>query len=428
MASTRDMFNLMGALSQPAVDAANREFYGQIMYPWPQMTYPTYADPHCGTVFLNQELGDYSHTRITQRPRIWVAGCGSNQATLVAMKFPRAEILATDISGPSLGVCQRNLDQLGVKNVTLREQSINEAEYSGEFDYIVCSGVIHHNADPSIPLARLAAGLKRDGILELGVYNYYHRILTTAYQKAMRYLFMDDPEAGLDQQLDLTRDLMNRFPVENTMCFYLKQEKDQSREYLADSFLQPVEHSYTVESLVALLENAGLEISLPCLYVFDKDSGRMNWNLEFENEIAARHYEKLPDIMRWQISNLLLVERSPSLFFYIQRDDSSIARKSEHQVCDDFLDARFTRYSTTITNYVGSNGNYEFVPTPIPHPSPRIPVDQTARRIYKEVSPERTMREVFEGLNIKPQFNLVNTLRIQLTTPHFPYLKAVQQA
>lgn len=427
MASNRDMFNLMGALSQPAVDAANREFYGRLTYPWPQMTYPTYADPRCGTVFLNQELGDWSHTRIPLRPRIWIAGCGSNQATLTALKFPSAEIVATDISAPSLAVCERNLSQVGARNVKLKEQSINGTEYAGEFDYVICTGVIHHNADPLIPLARLAAALKPDGILELGVYNYYHRILTTAYQKAMRYLFMDDPEVGLDEQLEVTRDLMDRFPIENTMCFYLKQEKDQSREYLADSFLQPVEHSYTVESLTALLDTAGLEINLPCVYVFDKSAGKLSWNLEFDNEMAASHYQKLPDIARWQISNLLMVERSPSLFFYLQRNDSHIKRKSEGEVCDEFLGTKFARYSTTITNFVGENGNYEFSATPIPHPSPRVPVDQTARRIFREVSPERTIREILQALSIKPTFNLVNGIRIQLTTPHFPYLKAVQR-
>ena len=98
MVSNRDMFNLMGALSQSTVDAANREFYGRITYPWPQLTYSTYADQHCGTVFLNQDLGDWTHTRIPARPRIWVAGCGSNQATVTALKFPLAEITATDIS------------------------------------------------------------------------------------------------------------------------------------------------------------------------------------------------------------------------------------------------------------------------------------------------------------------------------------------
>ncbi len=426
MATNRDLFNLMGAISQPAVDAANREFYGKITYPWPQMTYPTYADPHCGTVFLNQELGDFTHARIQPRPRIWVAGCGSNQATLTALKFPGAEIIATDISAPSLAVCETNLAQVDAHNVTLKEQSINEADYREGFDYIICTGVIHHNADPAIPLARLAAALKRNGVLELAVYNYYHRILTTAYQKAIRYLFMEDPEIDLDQQLEVTRDLMETFPVENTMSFYLKQEKHQSREYLADSFLQPVEHSYTVESLVALLETVGLEISLPCVYVFDK-SGRMNWHLEFANEVAARHYENLPDVARWQISNLLMVERSPSLVFYVQRKDSSIRRKSEREVCDEFLNTRFARYSTVIKNYVGGNGDYQFSATPVPHPSPRVPVDQTARSIFKEVSHDKTIREVLETLDLNPSLALVNNARIQLTTPHFPYLKAVQR-
>ena len=421
------MFNLMGALSQSTVDAANREFYGQITYPWPQLTYSTYADQHCGTVFLNQELGDWTHTRVPYRPRIWIAGCGSNQATLTALKFPFAEITATDISTPSLAVCEKNLSQLNIKNVRLVEQSINDAGYTEEFDYVICTGVIHHNADPAISLARLAAALKPDGVLELMVYNYYHRILTTAYQKAMRYLFMDDPEIGLDQQLALTMDLIDKFPLENTMCFYLKQQKEESREFLADTFLQPVEHSYTVESLIALLETAGLELGLPCLNVFDKAVGKLSWNIEFDNEMAASHYEKLLDFARWQISNLLMVERSPSLFFYVQRNDSRFKRKSEREVCDEFLETRFARYSTTITNYVsGGNGSYKLYPTPLPHPSPRVPIDPIARGIFKEASPERTIREVFQSLSINPTFNLVNSVRIQLTTPLFPYLKAVQ--
>lgn len=233
MATNRDLFNLMGALSQSTVDAANREFYGRITYPWPQLTYWTYADQHCGTVFLNQELGDWTHTRVPPNPRIW--------------------------------------------------------------------------------------------------------ILTTAYQKAMRYLFIDDPEIELDEQLALTANLIDRFPFDNTMCFYLKQQKEESREFLADTFLQPVEHSYTVESLIALLETAGLELGLPCLSVVDKAAGKLSWNVEFDNQMAASHYEKLPDVARWQISNLLMVERSPLLLFYVQRNDSRFKRNLKGKFAMNFL-------------------------------------------------------------------------------------------
>jgi SAM-dependent methyltransferase len=424
MSVESDKFNNRGAISPATVDQLNRDFYGQITYPWPQMTYPVYADPKCGLIFLNQELGDWSHTRVPRRTRIWVAGCGSNQATLTALKFPRAEILATDISAPSLAVCEKNLKQLNIKNVRLQEQSLNDANYAAEFDYVICTGVIHHNADPAAPLRNLSAALTSDGILELGVYNYYHRILTTAYQKAMQYLFTNDERTDLDDQLAVTKQLMNKFPVENTMSFYLRQQSHGSREYIADSFLQPVEHSYTVESLVALLESCGLVLCLPCVSIFDKDYGQLSWNLEFEDKSVAERYDALEDFSRWQITNLLAVEKSPILSFYAQPQKSSFPRRSEKEVCEEFLNTSFERYSTTVTNYVGGNGSYKLSGTPVPHPSPRVPIDALAREVFKAVEPDKTMRDVLQGLKIEPNFYLVNRLRTQLTTPLFPYLKA----
>jgi SAM-dependent methyltransferase len=424
MVSNKDLFNVIGAASQAAVDDSNREFYGQLTYPWPQLTYPSYADAQWATVFLNQELGDWTHRRVPARPRIWVAGCGSNQATLTGLKFPKAEIVATDISAPSLAVCERNLSQLGVKNVRLEEQSINDARFKEEFDYVICSGVIHHNADPSIPLARLAEALRPDGVMELIVYNYYHRILTTAYQKAMRLLF-GDSAANLDEQLDVTRELIDNFPLENMMGFYLRQQKGQPREYLADSFLQPIEHSYTVESFASLLEGAGLEIGLPCVYIFDKDAGRLTWNVKFDNEAVARRYDALPDVERWQVGNLMMIEQSPMISFYVQRRDSGFERKSEKEVCREFLGTKFERFATTVTNYIGEGGVYKLNPTPIPHPSPRVPADLTARAVFRAADPGRTIGDVLGELKIEPDFHLVNSLRTQLTTPLFPYLKAV---
>jgi hypothetical protein len=110
----------------------------------------------------------------------------------------------------------------------------------------------------------------------------------------------------------------------------------------------------------------------------------------------------------------------------VQRIDATIPRKSEKEVCDSFLNTRFARYNTTMTNYVGGNGNYVYSPTALPFPSPRVPVDQTARQIFKEATPEKTIGEILQALRINPNFNLVNNLRIRLTTPLYPYLKAVQ--
>lgn len=423
-ATDYDKFNLTLVKSPDEVDRINKEFYSRFSYPWPPLTFPLVADPQYGTTFLNQDLGDWTNRRIPRNPKIWVAGCGTNQAIFTALRFPEAEVLGTDISTGSLAICRKSASDCGLRNLRLEEESLNSVTYREEFDYIISTGVIHHNADPSIPLARFAAALKPHGVIELMVYNYFHRILTTAAQKAIRHLFGSD---SLDTQFSMIRRLIDKFPLRNnTMSKMFNEMRNQTEPELADTVLQPVEYSYTIESLGEMLKNAGLEYSLFCVNQFDKTVERLSWNLEFEDEEVARRYDALPDEERWQITNLMAIERSPLLWFYVQRRDSSYKRKTEHEVCQDFLKTRFERYSTTFSNYVRIESGYRFAPERLSYPSPRVPHNPMALNIFKAVEPKKTFGEIVQSLHIEPAFHLVNRLRTQLTTPLFPYLKAVQ--
>jgi hypothetical protein len=58
-----DKFNIGVADSQHA-SIKSKRILRQIQLPLPPMTFPLVADPQCGTVFLNQELGDGTHKRI----------------------------------------------------------------------------------------------------------------------------------------------------------------------------------------------------------------------------------------------------------------------------------------------------------------------------------------------------------------------------
>jgi SAM-dependent methyltransferase len=427
MSTHKDKFNLNLAESQIAVDEINSKFYGRFSYPWPAMTFPVISDPQCGTVFLNQELGDWTHSRIPHAPKVWVAGCGTNQAVFTALRFPEGDVLGTDISTQSLAICQRTASQLGIKNLRLEERSLNTVTYSNDFDFIICTGVVHHNANPEITLARLSEALKPGGAIEIMVYNYFHRILTTAYQKAIRHLLSGDAPSGLDTELAVTRRMIDKFPLRNTMSQFLRAQKNSPEPALADSLLQPVEHSYTVESMGGLLKSAGLEFWLPCLNQFDKTDNRLTWDLEFEDEMVTRYYNALPDEDRWYITNLLSIEESPLLWFYAQRTDSPFKRKSENEVCQDFLKTKFERYKTTGNVYRLGEGGYQLVPRPMSWPSPAVPADETARKVFDTVDPKKTLGEVLQSLSIQPDFHLTNLTRIQLTTPLFPYLKAIGQ-
>src|ERR1700726_1425512 len=188
MAMDLDEHNVGLVQGVGSVDELNKKFYGQFPYPGPPITFPRLIDPDFERIMLNQALGDFSCRTVPVNARIWVAGCGTNQAVYTALRFPQAEILGSDLSRSSLEIARTNAEKLGINNLTLREESLNFVEYREQFDYVICTGVIHHNADPSIPLRRLAQALSPRGVIEIMVYNLFHRLQATSLQKAVRTL------------------------------------------------------------------------------------------------------------------------------------------------------------------------------------------------------------------------------------------------
>ncbi len=421
-----DRANLQLVKTQDGVDRINREFYGRFNYPWPPMILESFPEPEFAAGLLQQEIGRWQRDRLPEEPEIWVAGCGTNQAVYTALRFPHARVLGTDLSQPSLETCRRSAQQVGADNLRLEERSLNHVDYKNRFDYIICTGVIHHNADPALPLRNLAAALKPGGILELMVYNYYHRIQAVTYQKAVRTLCGEGRRMNLDAELEATKKLIDRFPARNFMADFLSQYRDQPEAMLADTLLQPVERGYTVESLEELATHADLEFLLPCINVFDRNEGNTHWNLKFEDAALQQTYDALPDSRRWQIANLLLFEKSPRLWFYLQRRDSPHPRQDEKTVCQSFLATRFEKQQTTKKIFMRQkDGVYRPEERPVPFHTPLMPADADARKAFLAVTPDRTMGEVLENLGLAMDFYAVNRLRLHLTTPAFPYLRAL---
>ncbi len=427
MKKVKDGLNLQLAASQIDVDRLNKEFYGRFNYPWPPMTFQAYSDPSFWPCRLNQDIGYWQCDRIPSNAKIWVGGCGTNQSVITALKFPGASVLGTDISLPSLETSEDSALQLGVENLELEEKSLNDATYEEEFDFVVCTGVIHHNADPLVPLKRLAASLKPGGVMELMVYNFYHMLLQGAFQTAIRGLCGDGASMSMEKELETTRDLIRSFPEKNLMADFLLQFANAYEADLADNLLQPVMHSYTIETFVALLDEAGLELLLPCVNQFDRTDNRLNWNMRFDDSDLQRRYEGLDDLKRWQLSNLLLFEKSPMLWFYVQRKDSPYKRKGEQDVCEEFLDYRFEKNSTGVRLFSrGEKGEYKEQSQNQFFPGPLNSHDHLAKLVYNALDAGKTIREIFGELQIEPSFQNINRVRINLTTSAFPYLAAVK--
>jgi SAM-dependent methyltransferase len=417
-------------LDQECVTLINRDFYGRFPYPWAPMTFRRFKDPAFETIMLNQSIGDFEHCTVKPDATIWVAGCGTNQAIYTALRFPAASIVASDVSDTSLDVCFRRARQFGITNLVLRCEDINTVDYVNVFDYIICTGVIHHNAHPSVTLTKIAQAMKLDGVLELMVYNTFHRTVLRAWQEAIRVVARGSQQpATLDDRLRLAKSMLEHTLVYDCVQNDIPHLKEplsfHSDEELADALLQPVEHSYDVASLASMLRECDLELLLPCYNQFDKAAAHMSWTLKVESEDLQSKIRALEDTERWHLTNLILRERSPMLWFFVTRRKGG-RKYYEGSVNDRFLRSRFQKARTVVHNYVKeSEGRYRLSTCPVPYPV--IPNDSNIARIMELAERGFTMGDVLDQMNIDTRNgNVVSDIRTHIATTTCPYLAALR--
>ena len=108
---------------------------------------------------------------------ILIAGCGTSQAAKHALRWPAARVTGIDFSATSVRCTEELKRKYKLDNLQVHQLPIERASDLGaSFDQIVCTGVLHHLADPDAGLAALRAVLKPAGAMHLMVYAPYGRI------------------------------------------------------------------------------------------------------------------------------------------------------------------------------------------------------------------------------------------------------------
>jgi len=123
---------------------------------------------HLRGIFPNAPLGDLTDPAPLD---ILVAGCGTGQQPIdTAQRFPRARVLAIDLSLASLAYAKRKSDAAGIA-IEYGQADILELALERRFDMIESSGVLHHLAEPMRGWSALLRLLKPDGFMRLGLYS-----------------------------------------------------------------------------------------------------------------------------------------------------------------------------------------------------------------------------------------------------------------
>jgi len=236
-----------------------RDFYEKMPYPTPL----TSLDEH------RQLYGNPDRSRAlfhlmwpTERFRgdmeILVAGCGTSQAAKYALREPNARITAIDVSEASLIHTQALQEKYQLDNLALHQLSIFDIQKLGQtFDHVVCTGVLHHLADPELGLRSLRNVLKPAGAMQIMVYAKYGRTGIYMFQEYCRLLGV----VPSNKELITLGEVLGELPEDHPLAPLLNHGLDfRHPNALADVFLHPLDNAYTVPQVYDWLDTCGMTL------------------------------------------------------------------------------------------------------------------------------------------------------------------------
>jgi SAM-dependent methyltransferase len=198
----------------------------------------------------------WPHRRYRADLDILVAGCGTWQAAKYAACRPDARVIGIDVSTTSLDHTERLKRKYDLTNLETRHLSIEgAADIDRRFDLVVCTGVLHHLADPDAGLSALRSVLKDDGALHLMVYAPYGRTGIYMLKEYCRRLGVQPSEHEIQDLMAVLKVLPRHHPL----AAVLGGSRDANNaDALADALLNPRDRAYSVPQLFEFIERNGL--------------------------------------------------------------------------------------------------------------------------------------------------------------------------
>lgn len=262
---------------------------------------------------------------------ILVAGCGTWQSAKFAICHPAARVTGIDVSPTSLEHTESLKQKYNLTNLETRQLAVeNAGDLDHRYDFIVCTGVLHHLADPDAGLRALRSVLKPDGAMYLMVYAPYGRAGVYMLQEYCRKLGIETSKEEINNLIAVLKTLPQFHPLLST--------QSGSREFpngdaLADALLNPRDRSYSVPQLFDFIERNDLVL------------GRWYWQAAYLPQCGsvattphAKRLAALPEREQYSAMELLRGLMANHSFIAYRSDVNNDGAKMS------FNDERYLRY------------------------------------------------------------------------------------
>ena len=201
--------------------------------------------------------------------RVLDAGGGTGDSTIFLAEQLRdmkgAEVVYADISTASMNIAKERARIRGLTNITFIQKSILDfpkTKNMGHFDYITCSGVLHHLEDSDAGLAALKSVLKDKGAMGLMVYGKYGR--TGIYQMQDLMRLVNGNEQSMSQKIKNAKGVVESLPASN----WFKMSENLAPDHKTfgdigyyDLFLHSHDRCFDIPGLYTWIEKQGMHLT-----------------------------------------------------------------------------------------------------------------------------------------------------------------------
>jgi SAM-dependent methyltransferase len=246
-----------------------KEFYN--LNPYPRVIIPVKRTLLPGTF---ENYYKILNRPVPQKPRILIAGCGTVSTAAIANSYTSAEIIyAVDISEKAIEIAKRSCSKLMKPEIRWIVADISSTDFTKNilehnFDWIHCTGTLHHLENPSAGINNLSQLLSDDGIIKCQVYSKGARLFIEWARAAFKSKNAKNT-ADVKYILDA---LTDSHPFRFALSTYPESLTEPG---LKDGFLHPLVNTFYANEWGKMFNDNELELSCWKNLNYIKDAGEI---------------------------------------------------------------------------------------------------------------------------------------------------------
>jgi len=388
--------------------AAVKEHYQD--YPYP------YRDPEEELTRLlalaGEYLGELNHylykgkKNFDSNFRCLIAGGGTGDSVIFLgeqLKNTKAEIVYVDFSKASMEIAQKRAEKRGLKNITwVLDSILNIPKLKlGKFDFINCSGVLHHLESPPVGLKILKDSLTTTGGMHIMIYAKYGRTGVYQIQEIMK--MVNDGVSNRAEEIMNGKSILSALPATN--WFMRAQELMGDHIHfgdvgLYDMFLHKQDRAYSIPEMHEFIQDAGLNF-----VDFTVTTDRLALRIEnYIKDFSLLQKIKRMDIIKQQAICELIVGNIIKHSVYLSNKTDSVATLDDLNNVPYFysvagIPKQIYDLLESNTILVGGSANLTLNNSLLKNVNINLPISNYTKYIFKNMVDEsKSLQEIFDSI------------------------------